>query len=77
MNLFTSWDVLGISLVLSLRFLGPFALGVSVIAWTALRPPRADAPRSRRRVSLLLGVALGLLVCLAPVVLFLATDVFG
>jgi hypothetical protein len=50
---------------------------VSLIAWTALRPPRADAPRSRRRGALLLGVALGLLVCLAPVVLFLATDVFG
>ncbi|CAA9446632.1 MAG: hypothetical protein AVDCRST_MAG80-1837 [uncultured Rubrobacteraceae bacterium] len=75
MNLFTSWDVLGISLVLSLRFLGPFALGVSVIAWTTLRPPRDGA--TRRRGSLLLGVALGLLVCLAPVVLFLATDVFG
>jgi hypothetical protein len=77
MNLFTSWDVLGISLVLSLRFLGPFALGVSVIAWTALRPPRADTPRSRRRGSLLLGVVLGLLVCLAPVFLFLVTDAFG
>ena len=77
MNFFTSWDVLGISLVLSLRFLGPFALGVSVIAWTTLRPPRADASRSRRRGSLLLGVALGLLVCLAPVFLFLVTDAFG
>jgi hypothetical protein len=77
MNLFTSWDVLGISLVLSLRFLGPFALGVSVIAWTALRPPRAGAPRSRSRGSSLLGVALGLLICIAPVILFLMTDAFG
>jgi hypothetical protein len=76
MNLFTSWDILGVSLVLSLRFLGPFALGISLIAWSVLRPPRAGAPR-RRRSSLLLGVALGLLVCLAPVVLFLATDAFG
>ncbi len=77
MNFFTSWDILGISLVLSLRFLGPFALGVSLIAWTTLRPPRAGAPRSRRMGSLLLGVALGLLVCLAPVFLFLTSDVFG
>jgi hypothetical protein len=76
MNLFTSWDILGVSLVLSLRFLGPFALGISLIAWSVLRPPRAGALR-RRRGSLLLGVALGLLVCLAPVVLFLATDAFG
>ncbi len=75
MNLFTSWDVLGISLVLSLRFLGPFALGVSLIAWTTLRPSRTGAPR--RKASLLLGGALGLLICLAPVVLFLMTDVFG
>ncbi len=76
MNLFTSWDILGISLVLSLRFLGPFALGVSLIAWAALRPSRAGAPRRRRGASLL-GVTLGLLVCLAPVVLFLMTDAFG
>ncbi len=76
MNFFTSWDILGVSLVLSLRFLGPFALGVSLIAWSFLRPSRADAPR-RRRGSSLLGVALGLLVCLAPVVLFLVTDTFG
>lgn len=76
MSFFTSWDILGISLVLSLRFLGPFALGVSLIAWTTLRPPRDGAPR-RRRGPLLLGVALGLLVCIAPVVLFLMTDAFG
>lgn len=75
MSFFTSWDILGISLVLSLRFLGPFALGVSLIAWTALRPSTAGAPR--RKAYSLLGVALGLLVCIAPVVLFLATDVFG
>jgi len=75
MNIFTSWDILGISLVLSLRFLGPFALGMSLIAWSVLRPSRAEVPR--RKVLSLLGVALGLLVCLAPVVLFLATDVFG
>ena len=76
MNLFTSWDVLGISLVLSLRFLGPFALGVSLIAWATLRPSRAGSP-GRRVASLLLGVAVGLLVCLAPIVLFLTTDIFG
>jgi hypothetical protein len=76
MNLFTSWDILGVSLVLSLRFLGPFALGVSLIAWSVLRPSRAGAPRRRSGYSLL-GVSLGLLVCLAPVVLFLATDAFG
>ena len=76
MSLFTSWDVLGISLVLSLRFLGPFALGVSLLAWTTLRPSRAGVA-GRRVASLILGVALGLLVCLAPIVLFLATDVFG
>jgi hypothetical protein len=75
MNFFTSWDILGVSLVLSLRFLGPFALGISLIAWSVLRPWRAGVPR--RKVSSLLGVALGLLVCLAPVVLFLATDAFG
>lgn len=75
MNLFTSWEILGISLVLALRFLGPFALGVSLIAWATLRPSRTDAPR--RMASSLLGVALGLLVCLAPVVLFLMTDAFG
>ena len=75
MNFFTSWDILGVSLVLSLRFLAPFALGVSLIAWSVLRPSRAGVPR--RKVSSLLGVALGLLVCLAPVVLFLATDPFG
>jgi hypothetical protein len=76
MNFFTSWDILGVSLVLSLRFLGPFALGVSLIAWSVLRPSRADASR-RRRGSSLLGVAVGLLVCVAPVVLFLAFDAFG
>lgn len=76
MNFFTSWDILGVSLVLSLRFLGPFALGVSLIAWSVLRPSRADAAR-RRRGSSLLGVAVGLLVCVAPVVLFLAIDAFG
>ena len=75
MNFFTSWDILGVSLVLSLRFLGPFALGLSFIAWSVLRPSRADAPR--RKASSLLGVALGLVICLAPVVLFLAIDVFG
>ena len=75
MNLFTSWEILGIALVLALRFLGPFALGVSLIAWATLRPSRTDAPR--RRGSSLLGVALGLLICLAPVVLFLMTDAFG
>ena len=75
MNFFTSWDILGVSLVLSLRFLGPFALGVSLIAWSVLRPSRAGAPR--RKASSLLGVALGLLICIAPVVLFLATDAFG
>ncbi len=66
---------MGVSLVLSLRFLGPFALGMSVIAWSVLRPSRADVPR--RKASSLLGVALGLLICLAPIVLFLATDIFG
>lgn len=72
-SLFTSWDVLGISLVLSLRFLGPFALGISIIAWSAFRPSRSGA-RSRS----LLGIALGLLVCcLAPVILFFTTDSFG
>ena len=75
MSFFTSWDILGVSLVLSLRFLGPFALGLSLIAWSVLRPSRADTPR--RRGALLLGVAVGLLVCLAPVVLFLMTDAFG
>ena len=75
MNFFTSWDILGVSLVLSLRFLGPFALGLGFIAWSVLRPSRAGAPR--RRGSSLLGVGVGLLVCLAPVVLFLATDAFG
>ncbi len=63
MNFFTAWDVLGISLVLSLRFLGPFAFGVSLIAWSGLRPSR---PVGRRA----LGIALGVLVCLAPVLLF-------
>ena len=76
MSFFTSWDILGISLVLALRFLGPFALGVSLIAWTTLRPATPGAPRRRRGASLL-GVTLGLLVCLAPVVLFLMTDAFG
>ncbi len=71
-SIFTSWDVLGISLVLSLRFLGPFALGVSIVAWSAFRPSRSGA---RRRS--LLGIALGLLVCLAPILLFFTTDIFG
>jgi hypothetical protein len=75
MSFFTSWDILGISLVLSLRFLGPFALGVSLIAWMALRPSRVGAPR--RKAFSLLGITLGLLICIAPFVLFLATDVFG
>jgi hypothetical protein len=64
MNFFTAWDVLGISLVLSLRFLGPFAFGVSLIAWAAFRP-------SGTRVSSLLGIVLGVLACLAPVLVFL------
>ena len=75
MNFFTSWDILGVSLVLSLRFLGPFALGVSLMAWSVLRPWRAGVPR--RKVSSLLGAAVGRVVWLAPVVLFLATDAFG
>jgi hypothetical protein len=75
MSFFTSWDVLGISLVLSLRFLGPFALGVSLIAWSALRPSTTGAPR--RRGSWLLGVTFGVLACLAPVILFLVADVTG
>ena len=75
MNFFTSWDILGVSLVLSLRFLGPFALGVSLIAWSVLRPSTAVAPR--RKAFSLLGITLGLLICIAPFVLFLATDLFG
>jgi hypothetical protein len=63
MNLFAAWDVLGVSLVLSLVFLGPFAFGVSLMAWSGLRPSR---PAGRRA----LGIALGVLVCLAPVLLF-------
>ena len=63
MNLFAAWDVLGVSLVLSLVFLGPFAFGVSLMAWSGLRPSRPVARRA-------LGVALGVLVCLAPVFLF-------
>jgi hypothetical protein len=72
MDFFASWDVLGISLVLSLRFLGPFALGVSLIAWAAFRPSRTSL-----RLSSLLGIALGLLMCLAPVILFLVFDPFS
>jgi hypothetical protein len=63
MSLFAAWDVLGVSLVLSLVFLGPFAFGVSLMAWSGLRPSR---PAGRRA----LGIALGVLVCLAPVLLF-------
>ena len=74
-NFFASWDILGISLVLSLRFLGPFALGVSLIVWSTLRPSITGAPG--RRGSSLLGVALGLLICLAPVVLFLVIGISG
>ncbi len=73
MNFFSSWDILGISLVLSLRFLGPFALGVSLIAWAAFVPPRSG---TRRRSSLLI-LLFGVLMCVAPVVLFLATDILG
>ena len=73
MNFFTSWDVLGISLVLSLRFLGPFALGVSLIAWAALVPSSSVAQRR----SSLFGLVLGVLICLAPVLLFLMTNIFG
>ncbi len=73
MDFFTSWDILGISLVLSLRFLGPFALGVSLIAWAALGPSRSG---TRRRSSVLI-LLLGVLMCIAPVVLFLATDILG
>jgi hypothetical protein len=72
MDFFVSWDVLGISLVLSLRFLGPFALGMSMIAWAALRPSRTGM-----RLSSLLGILLGLLTCVAPVVLFLVFDPFS
>jgi len=63
MSLFAAWDVLGVSLVLSLVFLGPFAFGVSLMAWSGLRPSR---PVTRRA----LGVTLGALVCLVPVLLF-------
>lgn len=73
MSFLTSWDILGISLVLSLRFLGPFALGVSLIAWAALVPSR---PGIRRRSSLFILV-FGVLMCVAPVVAFLATDILG
>ena len=73
MDFFTSWDILGISLVLSLRFLGPFALGISLIAWAAFGPSRSG---TRRRSSLLI-LLLGVLMCVAPVVLFLATDILG
>jgi len=73
MDFFTSWDILGISLVLSLRFLGPFALGVSLIAWVAFGQSRSG---TRRRSSLLI-LLLGVLMCVAPVVLFLATDILG
>jgi hypothetical protein len=72
MDFFASWDVLGISLVLSLRFLGPFALGVSLIAWAVFRPSRTGL-----RLSSLLGIVFGLLMCLAPVVLFLVFDPFS
>ncbi|CAA9451108.1 MAG: hypothetical protein AVDCRST_MAG28-1410 [uncultured Rubrobacteraceae bacterium] len=74
MNFFTSWDILGISLVLSLRFLGPFALGISLIVWAAFAPSSRSG--TRRRSSLLI-LALGVLMCVAPVVLFLATDILG
>lgn len=73
MNFFTSWDILGISLVLSLRFLGPFALGVSLIVWAAFAPSRSG---TRRRSSLLI-LMLGVLMCVVPVVLFLSTDILG
>jgi hypothetical protein len=73
MSFFESWDVLGISLVLSLRFLGPFALGVSIITWAVFGPSRFGA---RRRSSLLI-LALGVLICLTPVFLFLVTDILG
>jgi hypothetical protein len=63
MSLLAAWDVLGVSLVLSLVFLGPFAFGVSLMAWSGLRPSR---PVTRKT----LGVTLGALVCLAPVLLF-------
>jgi hypothetical protein len=71
-DFFASWDVLGISLVLALRFIGPFALGVSMIAWAAFRPSRTGM-----RLFSLLGIALGLLTCIAPVVLFLVFDPFS
>lgn len=70
MSPFAAWDVLSVSLVLSLRFLGPFAFGVSLIAWAALRPPRPGQSRVSLRTSLL-GIALGALVCLAPILIFL------
>ena len=63
MSLLAAWDVLGVSLVLSLLFLGPFAFGVSLMAWSGLRPSRSPGRRA-------LGVTLGALVCLAPVLLF-------
>jgi hypothetical protein len=48
---------------LSLLFLGPFAFGVSLMAWSGLRPSSSPGRRA-------LGVTLGALVCLAPVLLF-------
>jgi len=70
MNPFSaSWDILGISLVLSLRFLGPFAFGVSLIVWAALRPRSGTRKRSS-----FLGVALGILICLAPLLVLLISD---
>jgi hypothetical protein len=72
MNFPVPWDILGISLVLSLRFLGPFALGVSLIAWAAFRPSGSGT----RRFSLL-GIAVGVLTCLAPIFAFLVDDIFG
>ncbi len=67
MSFFTSWDVLSVSLVLSLEFLAPFAFGVSLIAWTAFRPSPISPGRA-------LGIALGVLVCLAPVLFFLVIN---
>ena len=41
----------------------PFAFGVSLMAWSGLRPSSSLGRRA-------LGVTLGALVCLAPVLLF-------
>jgi hypothetical protein len=43
---------------------------VSLIAWAAFRPSESST-----RLSSLLGVALGVLMCLAPVFLFLVGDI--